>query len=324
MTTDLALFQNGSLTIGEFGGLADKDSGETLGHFYPGEAEELFKANGVVDEKSFFALYFKLQLSLNKIHLRGFLIDGVRKGYCSWENLKTLYLMQNEEKRNDIWALNLSDIWEIICLAHIKSQSEEDVLALNYKGEIIAIANSICSVSLLDLENFFIHWFYRDDQAHKYFSDEFMDYWYKRILEDRDVGKNRKLSAIFMNVYLFKYPEKDVFMDIEKLCKSLIDRNPRDHGIIRYIYILQWIAKGEYLKLRVISILWVRWINKYLDANDFYGGESPLGLLELEPVRFFPAEEKEFVIYEVQKAYQDQSSNRFKFFEKLKVNSWSF
>lgn len=324
MVKDLALFQNGSLTIGEFGGLADKTTGEVINHFYQGSAEDFFIANGVMDEKSFFALYFKLQLSLETIQLRGFLIDGVRKGHCTWENLKTLYLMQNEAKRSYSQSLNLSDIWEIICIAQMKSESEDGVLALNYKGELLAIANQIHSISLGDLYYFFISWFYRDDDAHKYFSDDFMKYWYKRILEDNDVGLSRKLPARFILIYKLKYPEKDIFIEIEKLCKDLIYRDPKDHGVYRYIGILLEISDGQYLKLRVISLLWVRWINKFLDANNFYGGESPLGLLALELDQFFPKEEKQFVIDQVQKDFQEKSIQRDEFFDKLKVNSWSF
>lgn len=307
-------FHSGSIIDAKVGGLKALNSLEENIFCLYSYAEDIFKALKILDSQSFWKGYSLVSISLKREHLKYFLLTGWKMGYCDFKDLKSLYLIQNKEKRIGNDAFALEDLFSITCWNRDLKSKESLALVQDYKQEILDLANQVISINTCDMYLFFQQWFYRDSSVGDAFSIEFYEYWYSKTTGTFP-DLTGKLGSLFMIAYQAKFPEKDIFSDLLETNKKLIRRDTTSHGIHRYFSLLYMMAGEDSEKIKKISPLWCLLIETLIRKGDTFHAEFSLEIV-LRDVGI-PKEQRDLICSEVTKSCISFGEEITEFLEKV-------
>ncbi len=282
---------------------------------------DIFKALEINSRDSFWKNYPLISISLKRDMLTYFFTEGCKMGYCDFEDLKKMYLIQDEDKRTSHDAFTLTDLFSIACwYSDSGKENGNKALTRNHKQEIFYLANQVISVNTHDMYLFFQQWFYRDDTAYDVFSEEFYEYWYGKMKGTFSILTG-KVGSLFMIAYQTKFPEKDIFSDLLEVNKKLILSDPTSHGIYRYFSLLYMIAEKDSGRISKISSLWCLLIETLIRKGSIFSAVFSLEMV-LEDTGI-PKEERAIICSKVIKSCKLFKQEIAEFLEKVSIKKES-
>lgn len=278
-------------------------------------AIDIFKALKINSRESFWKNYPLVSISLKNNILIHFFTEGCKMGYCNFEDLKSLYLIQDKDKRDSHEAFTLKDLFSIACwYPNSKEVNTNEAVTKNHKQEILDLANQVISINACDMYLFFQQWFYRDSSIGDAFSIEFYEYWYSKTTGTFP-DLTGKLGSLFMIAYQAKFPEKDIFSDLLETNEKLIRRDTTSHGIHRYFSLLYMIAGEDSEKMKKISPLWCLLIETLVRKGDTFHAEFSLEIVSRDVG--IPKEQRDLICSEVIKSCRSFREEITKFLGKV-------
>lgn len=223
-------------------------------------AAGLMERFNITTKKQLFGFILSMYAFGNRDFISYLLAEGLKKRLVEKADLVSLYLTQFNGQKRSGNLITLSDIWVIPQRAFPKKK-ENDLLPMLWfsQDEILDLADAVLDVHHVDLELFFKHWFYNQENPVRC-TENFLKYWFEKTGETFS-NVSGKVAALIAIAYQSAYPENvnlDEIIDrFSKLCQS----EPRSHGRFRYLSLAFMMAannngqKAKILEAWVVSII---------------------------------------------------------------------